>query len=436
MRVTILKRKSLKMGALFTVIAGLAVVAVACPGGSKEGVFAADQLRPVEEAAVVRDILADNPDGIDITFNPTEGGPLQDQVRAQASAGEGTNHVIGSTYGTLNNLQADGLFSDVGNLIANLGSDRMFAQSLVNGGRFDGTHYYVPWLQAVYTMAAHKDAVQYLPSGADINDLTYDQFIQWGSNLEDATGSKQIGFPAGDGGLIHRFIHGYIYPAYTGSVVREFKSPAAVAMWEKFRELWDVVSPQSTTYSHMSEPLIAGEVMVAFDHTARLGPAFRGSTGSDFIIFPVPRGPEGRWILPVPVGLAIPNTTPDEGVSEAIINQLTDIISQEELFKASGWIPAVGGSTGDGDAVVQTILDGVNAQAAVSEDGVFPSGVDGGAFSGVYRDAFTQIVLEGASNVQEILDEQAAILNQIFENGSAPCWAPDQRVEGETCSVN
>ena len=43
--------------------------------------------------------------------------------------------------------------------------------------------------------------------------------------------------------------------------------------WVK-TSLWPYVNPQSISYEFMQEPLMSGEVWVAFDHTARLLDAF------------------------------------------------------------------------------------------------------------------------------------------------------------------
>lgn len=411
---------------LSMVLAGVAVAAVAC--APSETVFVSDQLRPTEEAAKVRTILEDF-DG-NAVFTPQEGGPLITQVTAEAASGDGTIHVVGSTHGTFPTLAEENALTNVSGLLGTLDDDRTFSPALVSGANFGGAQQYIPWLQAVYIMAAHKDAMQHLPAGADINDLTYDEFIVWGENLETATGSKQIGFPAGDGGLMHRFIHGYIYPAYTGSVVTEFKSADAVAMWGKFREMWEVVSENSTTYSHMHEPLVAGEVMVAFDHTARLAAAFE--TG-DFVPFPAPKGPEGRWYLPVAVGLGIPTSTPDVGASEELIGYLTSPSVQSEFFAQTGWVPAASGE--GSSALVGPIVDGINAQAAVADAGVFPQGLGdrGGEFSAIYRDAFTAIVLRDA-DIASTLETQGALLETLFMETNAACWAPD--TGSAPCPVN
>ncbi len=70
-------------------------------------------------------------------------------------------------------------------------------QSLLDLGKLGKpTQQYIPWMQATYVMAAKKEALQYLPDGADVNALNYDQLIEWGKNMQEATGQPQIGFPA------------------------------------------------------------------------------------------------------------------------------------------------------------------------------------------------------------------------------------------------
>ena len=67
-------------------------------------------------------------------------------------------------------------------------------------------------MQATYVMVANKQALPYLPAGADVNALTYAQLQQWGKNIADKTGQRRLGFPAGPKGLLPRFFQGYLYP--------------------------------------------------------------------------------------------------------------------------------------------------------------------------------------------------------------------------------
>jgi len=114
-------------------------------------------------------------------------------------------------------------------------------------------------MQATYVMAINKKALPYLPQGADVNALTYQQVMDWGAAIQKATNMRMLGFPAGPMGLLHRFFQGYLYPSYTGSSgVVGFKTPEAVAMWKDFHDLWQYVNPQSTNYAIMRVALVFG----------------------------------------------------------------------------------------------------------------------------------------------------------------------------------
>ena len=69
---------------------------------------------------------------------------------------------------------------------------------------------YISWTQASYVMAANREDLPFLPKGADINALTYDQLVAWAANVHEATGEPKFGFPAGPDGLRHRFFQGYL----------------------------------------------------------------------------------------------------------------------------------------------------------------------------------------------------------------------------------
>ena len=105
---------------------------------------------------------------------------------------------------------------------------------------------YITWMQASYIMVANKAGLPYLPGGADINALSYDQLAAWASSVQQKTGKRLLGFPAGPQGLMYRFVEGFLYPSYTGGVVVPFRSEAAKAMWTQFASLWEYVNPNST----------------------------------------------------------------------------------------------------------------------------------------------------------------------------------------------
>ena len=109
---------------------------------------------------------------------------------------------------------------------------------------------------------------------------------------------------------MHRLFQGSLYPAYTGGVVRTFKNADAEKMWADFKTIWKSTNPRSTSFDFMQEPLLAGDVWVAFDHVARVIDALRQKP-DEFVAFPAPSGPKGLGYMPVVAGVAIPKGTPD-----------------------------------------------------------------------------------------------------------------------------
>jgi multiple sugar transport system substrate-binding protein len=208
-------------------------------------------------------------------------------------------------------------------------------------GKFGTAHQlYIPWMQATYIMVANKEALPYLSGGADINALTYEQLALWASAVQEKTGKRLLGFSAGPQGLMHRFFEGFLYPSYTGGVVVPFRSEAAETMWTQFASLWKAVNPNSTSYNFMQEPLLSGDVWIAFDHIARMLDALRQKP-DQFVAFPAPAGPKGRGYMPVLAGLAVVKGAPDPNGATALIDYLTRPETQIATARSVGFFPVV-----------------------------------------------------------------------------------------------
>ena len=76
------------------------------------------------------------------------------------------------------------------------------------------------------------------------------------------------------------------------------------------KQLWEYTHPQSLTYAFMQDPLLSGEVLLGWDHVARLKTAL-DQRPDDFVAFPVPAGPKARAYMPVLAGMAIPKNAPN-----------------------------------------------------------------------------------------------------------------------------
>ncbi len=408
----------------------------AVPAASAEGVvFFSTQFNVVEEQEKFRTILKDG--GFD--FTASEEGPLLDLVTAGAQAGKGTVDVVGSLHGTFPPLQKADTMVNLADLVEDLSATRDFAPAFLSTGLL-GTEdylYYVPWMQATYIMAAHKDALPYLPSGANIDSLTWQQLGEWCKAINEGEGKPLCGLP--HAGLFHRFLQGYMWPSFTGGMVSNFQSQEAEEMLTWLRDdLWPYIHPQSINYSFMQEPLLAGEVWVAFDHTARLLTAFNEKP-DDFVAFPAPSGPAGLGFMPVVVGLGIPKAAPNPEAAQAAIDYLTLPATQGRILNDLGFYPVVGGvDTAGLPPGIAIELEAVNKQAnaANAVPSLLPIGLGerGGEINQIFRNAFDRTVIN-KEPIPGVLAEEAANLQKLMSETGAPCWAPDPPSTGP-CPVN
>lgn len=406
----------------------------AAEGAPGELVLYSTQFNPVEEADAIRNEVLGTYDG-DVEFvGAADEGEFVDRLTAEAEADAGEVGLVGALHGTYVNLQDQDMLMDLSDFAGEL-SDLGIAEDLLELGRL-GTdqQWYIPWVQASYVLAVNRDALEYLPDGADVQSLTYDEFLQWAATIAEETGAPRVGLPAGEQGLIHRFLQGYLLPSFTGGVVTTFTDPAP---WEYLAELWQYVHPQSLTYEFMEEPLLSGEVLVAWDHTARLLTALDGQP-DQFMVVPSPAGPEGRGHMPVVAGLGIPKTSPDPEAAMDVIRHLLAPESQVATLASVGFFPVIEtGDVGELSPGVQLEADGVAAQTNAGDAllVLLPIGLgeEGGTFSEIYRATFERIAVDG-EDAESALPPEADRLTEVMETTGAPCWAPDPASDG-ACPV-
>jgi multiple sugar transport system substrate-binding protein len=421
----------MKLFRTFKASVALATMMVVAASALAEPLFWSTQAKPVEESQKMREqVLSGFPGGVD--YQPSDEGPWLTRLQAELQAGSGTIAVLGGLHGDMSGLE--------GNLVDLSGIDTSaVSPALLEFGKL-GTdeQKYIPWMQATYLMAANRKALEFLPEGADLNALTYDQLIAWAKATAEATGGPKFGFPAGPKGLKHRFFQGFLLPAYTGSTVTNYRSDEAVAAWEAFRELWQYTNPASTNYSFMQEQLVTDEVWIAFDHVARIGEAFNARP-DDFVAFPAPAGPKGRAFMPVVAGIAIPRTAPDAEQAKALVDYMLKPETQVATLLATNFFPVTGAELpADLPPAIKASGDAIALMTAAPDalPALLPMGLGdkGGQFNQVYIDTFERIIL-GGQDIRPVLDEQAEALRALMVEANAPCWAPDLPSDGP-CPVN
>jgi multiple sugar transport system substrate-binding protein len=403
---------------------------------AQEILFWSNQATPAEEAQRLREqVLAGF--GKPVSYSPQDPGPYTTRIQAEAQAGIGRISLIGGTHGDFVSF-ADTLV-DLTGLVDELRSRSKIDPVLLKLGQLEsGQQKYVPWMQAGYVMVASRHAMQYLPPGVDLNKLTYDQLIEWGEAMRRSSGEPKVGFPAGPNGLLHRFIQGFLYPSYTNSAVRQFRSAEAERMWEKFRVLWQTVNPASTGYEFMQDPLLSGEVWVAWDHVARIQKAL-DTHPQEFVVFAPPAGPAGRGFMLVVVGIGIPKTSPNMDDAKALLAHMLKPETQVAMLKATAFFPVVEVDLPvelpPGIQMTGSVL-AAETQATDAVPSLLPVGLGGagGRFNKAFTDAFKRIVLHG-EYIPDVLDEEGAKIQALIAEAEAPCWLPDEPTT-VPCRVN
>lgn len=393
----------------------------------------------IGEQEALRNIIHPNFKGtkVDAIFVPP-GIPVTDRAIAEHKAGSGKLDVLLMLHGDMVTLQDQGVLRDLSDVAAQV--SKVVPAPLMKLGKL-GTNkqYYIPFEQATYIMVANKSVLKLMPRGADLQALTYGQLLAWAKNIRQSTGQNRFGLPASSLGLIHRFFQGFTVPSFSGGMVTTFRAPLAVASWQYLAALWKYAHPQSLTYSFMQDPLLSGEVLLAWDHVARLKTAL-DNRPDDLVAFPVPRGPKARSYMPVIAGLAIPQTSPPNlAAAKAYIKFMLSLSTQAQILSTLGFLPIVPGR------LSKRISPGLLAEAAAvrrqtaAKDAVqalLPVGIgaEGGNFNKVYRDTFTRTVLNRES-IPNVLSEQGDLLQAIFDKTGAPCWSPDPPSGKAACKV-
>jgi multiple sugar transport system substrate-binding protein len=431
----------------------IGIIATACGGGSGGGtpsaspgastavvssdpfVMLSTQLNTVTESEALRTQILNGFTAAKVEFRGETAGPFADRIVAESKT-KGTVGVVGGLHGDFGALDLN-LFEDLTPLATKL-KDRGFPAEFMELGKLGTTRQiYIPWMQATYILGVNKQALQYLPSGVSVDNITYQQLTQWCKNISDQTGRKRCGLPAGPMSLLHRLIQGYMYPAYTGGLVTTYKSPEAATLWQDLKNLWQYTNPQSLQIDFMQESMLSGEVWVGFDHVARLVKAFEGKP-NDFVAAPAPKGPKGLYYMSVLAGLGIPKSSVNKSGAEAFIDYMTTPAVQSKTLTAVAFFPVIGSALpADLPPHLKIEADGVAKQAKSPDAKVallpIGLGAKGGEFNKVQLDTFQRIVIKG-EDIQKVLTEQAAILQAVMNDTKAPCWKPDPPSTGP-CQV-
>ena len=306
-------------------------------------VFLSTQLNAITESEGFRNqIVKGFPGSVDKIDVPLGNATFfPDRIKAESDAGKGTVSLLGGVHGDFPTITQ--YLMDLSDVAKDLQKAGIPAELFTLGKLGTNKQYYIPWMQASYVMVANKKALTDLPKGADINHLSYGQLFQWAKKHPAALRSARARLPGRPDGPLPALPRGLPDPGVQRPpehVVQE--QVGGLRRGCTSQQLWKYVHPQSLTYNFMQDPLQSGEVMVAWDHVARITSAVRDHP-NDYVVFPAPAGPKGRAYLPVLAGLAIPKTAPNAAGAKQLIEFLDGVAPQARLPQVAGFFPVVAG---------------------------------------------------------------------------------------------
>ena len=372
--------------------------------------------QPGEQQFLIDEIFPEFEDEYNCTvmFEILEDDPLLKRAKFQKESGRVNTDVVIAHAGRM----AEWIDNDyVIPLPVDQWRDRTFSKAFRESISSGGRTYFAPVGGDVYLLLANKKALPYLPAGADVQALTWEEYVDWAVAIADGEGEGKCavtGVPMKS--LI--YMYGGMFLSYGGEFP-VINSPGALEGWKLLSKMTDAYTPTVNTYDNVSSPMKNGEAWLTVAHMVRCGEAYR-SNPSAFVLAPAPAGPAGIGSIAGTSGFAVVNGAPNEDLAIKFVEYMTEPAMAVRIARGTGgFIPPID------EAIEQlgtSIEDEIIAKGIyVLKNGVV-SGVPGGDYTSwgavkqVYDDAFQKLILGGAPinrATQGILDGYQAALDAL-----------------------
>jgi len=373
---------------------------------------------PREQEFFINEIIKPFEEEHDITvnFQILDDDTLLQRAEIQQTTNHVTTDIICSHNGKMPEWLDAGWVEDLTPYVESW-TDRHFSEAFESDTNRDGKQYFLPVGADVYLTLANNKALPYLPDGADLDHLTWEEYAQWAVNIAEGEGEGKVcitGIPMKS--WVYMF--GGTALSY-GAGFPDINSPEAVKAWE----IWTKIGaangfvPSVMNIDSCVDPMMREESWLTVFHNARAGQVY-SSNETQFTLAPAPGGPVGIGSIAGVSGYAIMKDAPNHDMAVAFLEYLTRPDIQVKIAKGTGgFIPPVQEAI---DYVGNEAIDEVISKAVLVLDNGIVSGVpayryqDWGAVKQVFDDVFEQMVLNGDGTVdQALLDDAAARLEAL-----------------------
>jgi multiple sugar transport system substrate-binding protein len=381
---------------------------------------------PAEQEFFINEILApfEEETGITVSFSIVEGAAMFDRITVQQETDHVTTDVILAFNGRFPWYTEAGYVSSLDDA-ADILEDRTILTAFDATAMADGVRYFVPISADVYLTIAHNNALDYLPAGADMDSLTYDQYVEWAVAIAEGEGEGKVcitGIPQ------KMFIYQFgtsalsygLSPAGEGEpAFPNLNSDASAESWGNWAAIGaaDGFVPTILSIDNCTDPLMREEAWLSVTHNARVGQVY-ASNETLYTVGPAPVGPSGVGTIAGAHGLGVVEGTANYDAALQLVEYLTRPDIQVKMNKGTGgFVPVVAEAI---EYLGDDPTDEIIIKALIVLNFGIPSYLpvadfqDWGAVKQLFDDVFVDMILGGDGTVdQDLLDAKQAELDAL-----------------------
>lgn len=349
--------------------------------------------QPHERDFVLREVIApfEQAHACRVDLQVFDDDKLYQRAEVQRQTGRVTTDVVIVYVSRMPRWVKAGLVEDLTPL-ASQWAKRSFAAAFAKMTTFDGKPRFLPIGADDYLLCANKDALKYLPKGADPQAITWAQLVAWARAA--AKGEKEGKYAVT--GVAQKMLTYQVSAAILsyGGGFPDVGSPEALEAWQVLAGLKGALTPTVRTYETVVPAMKRGEAWLTVTHNARVGEVY-ASNPTRFVVAPAPLGPAGRGSVAGVSGLGVMAGAPNRELAAKFLAYVTRPEVQLKLSKGTGgFIPTVTAAAKLlGDSTQDEV---VRKSITVLEQGrlaYIPPVANWGAVKLVYDEAFKKIVL-------------------------------------------
>lgn len=406
--------KKFLAGAIAAALVAGSLCLTGCQSGGKNTIKVTSYLwdKPEEKQYITEELIPkfEEETGIQVEFEIVATTDMDKYIQGQKDSGKWATDVLISNNGSAAAYIDSGFVQPINDVsVDGITLMEAFDGDLV----VDGDRYFYPIAADVYLTLANKEALPYLPEGASIDNLTWEQYIQWSKNIAEANGPKTV-MPAQAGkNLMYQI--GAMELSYGSEFFPVMNDEGAVKAWSMVQELQPTLISTCSSYPDPVQAMQSGEAWLTFFHMSPVSSVYN-TAPEQYVVGPAPSGDAGTGTI---AGASVIGITAGSEHKEEAAQFIEFMMRPENLYN-------VNTKAGSFIAPVEEVLDQLSDSAAdqIMKMGISTlqtaktSGTNGGLYTDfgsvktVFESTFNDI-MNGVSVDQSYLDAKQAELDAL-----------------------